>query len=144
RTVVGLGRVIFWAAVTFGSGLIAFSLARHLAVALCIVPFTGFGMIATFASANTLLQTLTDEDKRGRVMSFFTMAFIGMTPFGNLIIGSAARSLGPDVQGARRAVMLAGAAALLAAVWFRLQLPGVRKIVRPIYVKKGILTEVAT
>ncbi len=144
RTVVGLGRVIFWAAVIFGIGLIAFSLARHLSVALLIVPFTGFGMIATFASANTLLQTLTDEDKRGRVMSFFTMAFIGMTPFGNLLIGSAAGYLAPGVGGARRAVMLAGAAALCAAIWFRLQLPSLRKIVRPIYVKKGILSEVAT
>ncbi len=88
RSVVGLGRVIAVSMVVFGLSLICFAAVRQLWIALLIVPVAGCALIIAFASANTVLQTLTDEDKRGRVMSFFTMAFIGMTPFGNLLAGA--------------------------------------------------------
>lgn len=151
RTVVGLGRVIVFCAALFGLSLIAFSFARHLWLALLIVPVAGCAAIVTFASANTVLQTLTDEDKRGRVMSFFSMAFVGMTPFGNLIAGALAQHLhgratgaAADVVGAAHTIFLAGLVCLVAAVAFAGRLPALRKIVRPIYVQKGIIpSEVA-
>jgi MFS family permease len=143
RSVVGLGRVIALSMVAFGLSLISFALVRHLWLALLIVPVAGCSLIIAFASANTVLQTLTDEDKRGRVMSFFTMAFIGMTPFGNLLAGALASHfrarVGDPVAGAAHAILLSGIACLAAAGIFALRLPAMRKIVRPIYVQKGIL-----
>ena len=99
-------------------------------------------MLMNFASSNTLLQTLTDDDKRGRVMSFFTMAFIGMTPFGSLLAGALASKLrfgGSAVDGASRTIVLEGLLCVIAAAAFARKLPALRKIVRPIYVLKGIL-----
>ncbi len=143
RSVVGLGRVIAASMLVFGISLIAFALVRQLWMALLIVPVAGCALIVAFASANTVLQTLTDEDKRGRVMSFFTMAFIGMTPFGNLLAGALASHLqspaGDPVAGAAHTILLAGIACLVAAGAFALRLPAMRKIVRPIYVQKGIM-----
>jgi MFS family permease len=143
RSVVGLGRVIVIAAVVLGAALIAFSFSRALWLSLLIVPLAGWGMMINFAAANTLLQTLVDDDKRGRVMSFFGMAFIGMTPFGNLIAGSLASRLGggDDVTGAGHTLRIAGVACLAAAGAFAVMLPSLRRQVRPVYVRKGILQD---
>ncbi len=143
KSVVGLGRVIAIACAILGGALVAFSFSRHLWLSLLIVPITGFGMITNFASANTVLQTLADDEKRGRVMSFFTMAFIGMTPFGNLLCGSLASALGGGVDGAARTVLIMGSICLVASIIFATRLPGLRAIVRPIYIEKGIITQVA-
>jgi len=144
RTVVGLGKVIALAAGTFGLAILAFALSRHFWLSVPIVMFAGAGMITTFASCNTLLQTLAEDDKRGRVMSFFTMAFVGMTPWGNLAAGAAAARLGGGVTGASHTLLIAGAAVLLIAAYFAARLPALRRLVRPIYVQKGILPAVAT
>jgi MFS family permease len=101
-------------------------------------------MLANFASANTLLQTLADDDKRGRVMSLFTVAFIGVAPFGNLLAGFAARHFGGGIDGASKAVMVAGVVVMIGAAFFAAMLPAIRRIVRPIYEEKGIIREVAT
>jgi MFS family permease len=113
-----------------------------------IVPFAGFGMLLSFASANTLIQTLTEDRMRGRVMSFFSMAFAGMLPWGNLLAGAiASRAGGPHhsaTLGASRTLLIAGAIVLVTALSFALKLPSLRQIIRPIYAKKGILpTQVA-
>ncbi|MDB5173350.1 MAG: hypothetical protein JWN51_2123 [Phycisphaerales bacterium] len=142
RTVVGLGRVIAIASFLFGGALIAFSFSRSFWLDLTIVPVGGLGMIICFASANTLLQTLTEDRMRGRVMSFFTMAFVGMTPWGNLLAGMAASRLGKpgaEVVGASRTLLIAGSIVLVASASFAMKLPTLRKIVRPIYVKRGII-----
>ncbi|HEY7115859.1 MAG TPA: MFS transporter [Tepidisphaeraceae bacterium] len=144
RTVVGLGRFIAIAGVTFGAALIAFAFSRQLWLSMLIAPVAGFGMLANFASANTLLQTLADDDKRGRVMSLFTVAFIGVAPFGNLLAGFAARHFGGAIAGASQAVMVAGLIVIVAAAFWAAMLPNIRKIIRPIYVQKGIIREVAT
>ncbi len=144
RTVVGLGRLISVAGMIYGVALVAFALSRHVWLSLMIAPLAGFGMIVTFASANTLMQTLTDDEKRGRVMSFYGMAFLGMTPFGILLAGLAARHLGPEIVGAGRTLAIAGVVCFLTSVWFATRLPIIRRIIRPIYVQKGILPEVAT
>lgn len=139
RSVVGLGGVIAIAAAVFGASLIAFSFSHHLWLSLMIVPFGGCAMLINFASANTVLQTLTEDEKRGRVMSFFTMAFVGMTPWGNLLAGFSSDALGHDLIGASRTVRIAGAVCILAAISFALKLPALRKIVRPLYDEKGLL-----
>jgi MFS family permease len=144
-TVVGLGRIIVGAGVLFGAAVIAFGLSRHLWLSLLIVPFAGLGMLMNFASANTILQTLTEDDKRGRVMSFFTMAFIGMAPFGNLLAGTLASRLGPGIVGASRTLLVSGTICVVAAAVFARMLPAMRVLVRPVYARKGIISqEVAT
>jgi MFS family permease len=139
RSVVGLGRVIAIAATIFGLMLIAFSLSHHLWLSMLIAPLAGCAMLINFASANTVLQTLVEDEKRGRVMSFFTMAFVGMTPWGNLLAGNAADWFGPGFVGAARTLQIAGALCVIAAISFTLKLPAIRKVVRPIYAEKGIL-----
>jgi MFS family permease len=139
KSVVGLGRVIAIAATFFGAMLIAFSFSHHLWLSLLIVPLGGGAMLINFASANTVLQTLTEDEKRGRVMSFFTMAFVGMTPWGNLLAGTSTDWLGHAILGASRTVRIAGVICILAAARFALKLPAMRKIVRPLYAEKGIL-----
>ena len=147
KTVVGLGRMIGIAAAVFGLALAAFGLSPYLWLSIMIVPFGGWGMITLFASSNTILQTLVEDDKRGRVMSFFALAFIGVTPFGNLIAGALASRLTPagadQVIGASRALWIEATVCLIAAVVFALKLPAIRKIIRPIYLDKGILPAVA-
>jgi MFS family permease len=105
----------------------------------------GCSMLMNFAGSNTMMQTLTDDDKRGRVMSFFTMAFIGMTPFGTLLAGYLAEWLrgphGSAEVGAVRTLILEGVISVIAALLFARKLPALRKVVRPIYVMKGILPQ---
>jgi len=150
RTVVGLGRIMAIAMFVLSAGIIVFGASRYLALSIFIAPVVGWGMITVFASANTLLQTLTDDDKRGRVMSFFAMAFVGMTPWGSLLAGYIAWRLTPrdgginaSVVGASHTLWIEGGLCLLAATWFTMMLPGLRKLIRPIYQKKGILPAVA-
>jgi MFS family permease len=145
HSVIGLGRVISIAAFVFGGAIIGFSFSEHLGLSLPIVSLIGLGMLVNFASANTLLQTLVDDDKRGRVMSFFSMAFVGMTPFGNLIAGTLASHLaGPGaaaVVGASRTLMICGSVCVLAAIAFTLVLPRLRAVARPILISKGVIEE---
>jgi MFS family permease len=95
---------------------------------------TGFGMLVQMASANTLLQAVVDEDKRGRVMSLYTMAFRGMVPFGSLLGGSLASKIG-----APNTVLIGGASCVLGALLFTRTLPSMTKMVRSVYAKKGIV-----
>jgi MFS family permease len=98
----------------------------------------GFGMVTHFASGNTLLQTITEDAMRGRVMSFFSMAVIGMAPFGSLLAGVLSARMGPTPV-----VLIYAAVMLASALLFLQKLPELRKLVQPIYVKKGIIPEVA-
>jgi len=90
----GLEKVIPFATTTFGSGLIVFSLSRTLWLSLMFMIITGFGMMTQMVSSNTLLQTIVDDDKRGRVMSFYAMSFMGMAPIGSLLGGWLAKAIG--------------------------------------------------
>ena len=133
-SVLGLGRVIPSAGAVFGAGLVAFGFSRTLWLAIPLLVLVGGGMMVQMAASNTLLQTLVEEDKRGRVMSFYAMAFFGMTPFGSLIAGV----LGARI-GAPATVMVGGAATLVAVLLFARTLPSLRKDVRPIYARLGII-----
>jgi MFS family permease len=139
HSVLGLGRVMVLATLAFGAGLIGFALSQVLWLSLALVLVTGFGMMVEMAASNTILQTIVDENKRGRVMSFYTMAFMGMAPLGNLFAGSLAQWIG-----AADTVLVGGIACIAGAMAFALKLPQLRELVRPIYVRMGILPEVAS
>jgi MFS family permease len=138
KSVVGLGRVILINTVVFGAGLIGFALSRWLPVSLIFMTIVGFGMMVQMASTNTVIQTIVDEEKRGRVMSFYTMAFLGTAPFGSLLAGWLSTRIG-----APHTVLLSGVLCIATAAWFARELPPIRALVRPIYVRMGILPEVA-
>jgi MFS family permease len=134
KTVVGLGRMIPISAGAFGAGLILFGLSHNLWVSLVLMLVCGFGLMQQMAASNTIIQTIVEEGKRGRVMSFYTMAFVGMAPFGSLLAGSLAHAIG-----APRTVMLSGACCIAGAMWFATRLRRIRKLIRPIYTDLGIL-----
>ena len=95
-------------------------------------------MMLQMASSNTVLQTIVDEDKRGRVMSLFAMAFFGTVPFGSLLAGVLATRLG-----AQNTILVGGIVCVFASMVFLRELPELRRRVRPIYVRMGILPEIA-
>jgi len=134
RSVVGLVKIVPLAAALFGVGLIGFGLSHWLWLSLVTVFFAGMGMMQGMAASNTIIQTIVTEDKRGRVMSYYTMAFMGMAPFGSLLAGSMAHAVG-----APRTVIFNGAVVLLGALWFATRLPAVHRVIRPIYEEMGIL-----
>ncbi|HEY0512271.1 MAG TPA: MFS transporter [Thermoanaerobaculia bacterium] len=138
RSVLGLGRVVPVMSGLFGAGLIGFSLSRSLWLSLALLTVTGLGFMVQMAASNTLLQTLVEDDKRGRVMSFYTMAIMGVTPFGSLLAGGLAHRIG-----APRTLLFGGIGCILAALWFATLLPRLRDKVRPIYIQKGILPAMA-
>jgi MFS family permease len=135
-TVLGLGRLIAMASALFGSGLILFSQSRMFPLSLCMMVLIGAGIMVQVVSSNTILQTIVDDDKRGRVMSLFSMAVMGMAPFGSLF----ARTLASWI-GAPYTLALCGAVSIIGAAVFARRLPEIRKLIRPIYVRMGILPE---
>ncbi len=139
KSVLGLGRIIYLSAAIFGSGLVVFSLSRFFLLSLIFMFIAGLGMMLQMASSNTILQTVVDDDKRGRVMSFYLMAFMGTAPFGSLLAGGLASRLG-----APNTLMIGGIFCILGAIVFARKLPELRKKVRPIYVRLGIISEVAS
>ena len=132
KSVVGLGRVILVNTIVFGAGLMGFALSRWLWVSLVFMTVAGFGMMVQMASTNTVIQTIVDEEKRGRVMSFYTMSFLGTAPFGSLLAGWLSTRIG-----APRTVLLSGVLCLATAAWFARELPAIREVVRPIYSAHG-------
>jgi len=134
RKILGLEKWTALACGIFGVGLIVFSQSRNFWFSLLLMLITGFGMLVQMASANTLLQAVVDEDKRGRVMSLYTMAFRGMVPFGSLLGGSLASKIG-----APNTVLIGGASCVLGALLFTRTLPSMTKMVRSVYAKKGIV-----
>jgi MFS family permease len=139
KTVLGLGRLIALSAGLFGVALMGFALSRSLWLSLLLMMAVGFGLMRQLAASNTILQTIVDEDKRGRVMSFYSMAFMGMAPIGSLLAGTAANRVG-----APWTLAVGGALAVLGAIWFASQLAEIRKLIRPIYLQLGIISELAT
>jgi MFS family permease len=136
RSVRGLGKMIPIAATAFGVGLICFGLSTNLWLSMALLLLTGFGMMQGLTASNTIIQTLVDEKMRGRVMSYYTMAFVGMAPFGSLLAGALAHAIG-----APRTVIVSGVACILGGLWFWVRLPRLRKDMRPIYERLGIVPQ---
>ena len=139
ETVLKLGRMIPAAAGLLSAGLIALSFSKSFIISEFLMFFTGLGMMTHTAASNTILQTLTDDDKRGRVMSFYTMALMGTAPFGSLLAGWMAKMIGTPWT-----IFIGGTACMTGALIFYRKLPELKKIVRPVYIRMGILPEVAT
>jgi len=138
KSVLGLGRVIAWTTALFGIGLIGFACSKILWLSVIFMVLTGFGFMVEMASSNTILQTIVEDNKRGRVMSFFIMAFLGTAPFGSLFAGSLSERIG-----APHTLMISGLCCLGGSVWFARKLPELRKSIRPIYIQMGIIKEVS-
>lgn len=138
RSVLGLDRVIPFAAIAFGAGLIAFSLSRSMVLSLVLLLLTGAGFMTQLASSNTVIQTLVDEDMRGRVMAFYTMALIGTAPFGSLLEGALATHIG-----APETILLGGLVCALGGIGFAVVVKRLRTSARAIYIERGILPAIA-
>jgi MFS family permease len=139
RSVLGLVRIVPLSTATFGLGLIAFSFSRTLWLSLPLMFFAGLGMITQMAASNTVIQTIVDDDKRGRVMSFYVMSFIGAAPFGSLLAGFLASKIG-----APETLLIGGLLCVLGAAVFASRLPNIKEMIRPIYVKLGIIPQVSS
>lgn len=139
KSVLGLGRQIAWSVALFGLGLIAFSFSHALWLSMALLAVSGFVLMLGTASGNTIVQTIVEESKRGRVMSFYVMAFFGVAPLGSLLAGSLIGRLG--APGVAR---LGGAMVVVVAAAFALRLPVIREHVRPIYRRIGILPDVSS
>lgn len=138
KNVLGLGRVISLAVFIFGISMIAVGYSRIFLLSLFLMLTAGSGMMVHLASTNTLLQTISEESKRGRVMSFYAMAFRGMSPFGSLIAGGLASLIGAPVT-----LFLSGLTCLIGSVFFGRKLSVIRPLVKPIYENLGIIPQIA-
>ncbi|NJM48903.1 MAG: MFS transporter [Alkalinema sp. RU_4_3] len=124
QTVVGLGKLIILGPAILGIGLIIFAFSRWLPLSQLAMGLVGLGTILQIAAGNTVLQTIVDDDKRGRVMSLYTMSFLGITPFGSLLGGALANQIGVTDT-----LVIAGIACILGAIGFNTQLPALKEIV---------------
>jgi MFS family permease len=134
HSVLGLGSVIATSVTVFGVALIGFALSRALWLSIALLPLVGAGFMVALASSNTVLQTIVEEHLRGRVMAFYAMAFLGTAPIGSLFAGVLAEHLGEPAT-----VVIGGLACVAGGLWFRSRLGRLRDLMRPIYIKRGIL-----
>ncbi|MGB9597038.1 MAG: MFS transporter, partial [Candidatus Poribacteria bacterium] len=123
KNALGLDRIIPMASAIFGIGLIVFSLSKIFTTSLILISLCGFGMMVQMASSNTVLQTIIEDDKRGRVMSFYTMTFMGPAPFGSLLGGWSASHIG-----APNTLIIGGFIAILSAVIFATKSSSLRRM----------------
>jgi MFS family permease len=137
RTVLGLGRVMVTSTLAFGTGLVAFGFARSIWIALIVLTVVGAGFMTEMAATNTILQTIVEERLRGRVMAFYTMAFLGTAPIGSLLAGIVADRIGVSAT-----IIGGGVVCVAAGLWLAARLPALREHVRPIYVERGLLSAV--
>jgi len=135
-TVIGLGRRMAAATALFGVACVALGLSRWFWLSLPLMTLTGYGLMYQVVATNTIVQTIVDDDKRGRVMSFYTIALLGSAPIGSLLSGSLAARLGVPAT-----FVLGGVACVASAIWFWRRLPALRDAVRPRYIELGIITD---
>jgi MFS family permease len=137
KTVIGLGKIISVNIVILGLAVMFSSFSKQLGLSLFIFYFGGLSMILSLAAINTMIQTLAEEDKRGRVMSFYAMALMGTVPIGNLLAGSLASAIGiPNT------LLFGGAVTVLSAIWFERSRKFMRPYIRNIYKTKGLIPSI--
>ena len=134
KSVLGLTVMIPLSAGIFGLGLILFGLSHVLWVSMILMLFVGFGMMQGTTASNTIIQTVVDGKMRGRVMSFYTISFVGTAPFGSLLSGSLAH-----VIGAQRTVIFSGVMCILGSILFSTQLKTIHREIHPVYKRLGII-----
>lgn len=135
-TIVGLGRVIALATVAAGLALAAFAFLRVFAVGVLLMTLVGGGVILAASSTNTVLQTIVEDRLRGRVLGFFTMAFLGVAPLGNLAAGALARQFGAPATFAFNGLVCAAA-----GLWFWSRLPTLTAAMQPTYKRLGLVSD---
>jgi MFS family permease len=128
KSVVGLTRMLQIAAAMLGCALILFGVSHTLWLSLALMVFAGFGLMQGASVTNTIVQSLVPEDKRARVMGYYTMAFFGAAPFGSLLAGALAHRIGAPYT-----VMFTGACCIAGSLWFTFEMPKVNAVTRPIY-----------
>jgi len=136
KSIIGLGKVISIFTTLLGTMIVLASFSTRAYFSLFLMYFGGLSMILSIAAINTMLQTIADEDKRGRVMSFYAMALMGTTPIGNLLAGTVASAIG--IPGT---LLSGGIITIAAGLWFEIDRKALRKYIHPIYIRKGILPE---
>jgi len=134
KTVLGLGKIISVNTALLGLAVVLASFSTKMYFSLIVFFFGGLSMIMSLAAINTMLQTIADEDKRGRVMSFYAMALMGTTPIGNLLAGTIASGIGIPFT-----LLIGGFITMVSGLVFGLKRKSLQKYVHPIYINKGIL-----
>jgi len=135
-SVVGTNKLLSIGTLVFGASLIGFSFSTSVVLSFILMVFTGFHMILVMVSSNIMLQTIAEEDKRGRIISLYVLALMGTAPFGSLLAGIAANHIG-----APNTLLAGGIVCILASLFFYLKLPAIRAQVQPIYRQLGLIEE---
>jgi MFS family permease len=120
----------------FGVGCVLLGISQSFWISMMLMAITGYGLMNQIVASNTIVQTVVEDSKRGRVMSFYTIALLGSAPIGSLLSGSLAARIGVQAT-----FVTSGLACVLAAGWFWRQLPEIRRAIRPRYAELGILPE---
>jgi MFS family permease len=136
KSVIGLGRIISLYSALLGLTIVLAAFSQKTYFSLILFYCGGLSMILTIAAINTMIQTIADEDKRGRVMSFYAMALMGTVPIGNLLAGTIASGIGIPYT-----LITGGIITIISGVIFELKRKSLRKYIRPIYIRKGIIPE---
>ena len=134
RDVRGLARHIVFGALLAGASLMVFGASTLLWLSLTAIMLTGFGIILVAMGTSMILQTIVADEKRGRVMSFFTVAFLGMSPLGSFVAGALAHKIG-----AGHTLFAGGACCVIGAVVLWRQMPRLRANIREIYARIGVI-----
>lgn len=134
KSILGLGKWIVGASLTFSLALVLFSFCHNLAQYAPLMVILGASMMFMMSACSTILQTIIEEEKRGRVMSLFTMAFMGTAPIGGLVGGACANQFGFHAT-----ILGAGIYCLLVSLVFGMKMPELRQQSKPIYIEKGLL-----
>lgn len=128
-----LARPMTLGVATFGAGCIALGFSRSLWLSVPLMAITAYGLMTQIVSTNTIVQTVVDDDKRGRVMSFYTIALLGSAPIGSLLSGSLAARIGVTAT-----LVVSGIACALTAIWFWRQIPEIGRAMRDRHTELGI------
>jgi MFS family permease len=136
RELRGMVRWVAAACFCAGAALTVFSYSTELVLSVAMLMIAGTGIVVAVNGISTITMTIVEDRMRGRVMSFYTMAFLGMYPVGGLVAGALASWVG-----AMHTLAIGGVCCMLCAVWLWTRLPGLRVHLRPIYAKLGVIAE---
>jgi MFS family permease len=129
----GLGRWVTFACASFGASVFLFSFSRNFWLSVALLLPAGYSMMLQMACSNTLVQTMVPDQLRGRVMSVYSMMFMGMAPFGAFFGGALAHHIGAPAT-----VAIGGATCVLGAIMFGRALPNLRIEARRLIVAQGL------
>lgn len=132
--VVGFEEILTFAPAIFGGALVAFCFVSNWIISLVLMAIIGAATLLVASASNALLQTIADADKRARVMSFYTMAMMGILPLGELFMGSLTQAIGISYT-----LMISGSGCIALAILSAINLPNLQEVIRPIYIKNGLL-----